>query len=101
MDKLGKILPRVLRRQPGGGRLLATQVAAAFRSIIGSEPARLCDEVELRSGTLVVTTSSPALAHQLRLDSETIVERLNALNLGRRVRTVRVRIGRSTPAGDS
>ena len=96
MDKLGNILPRVLRRQPGGARLLGTQVAAAFRSVIGSEPARLCDEVELRSGTLLVTTSSPALAHQLRLDSETIVGRLNAMELGRRVRSLRVRIGRST-----
>jgi chaperonin cofactor prefoldin len=62
--------------------------------MIGAEPARFCDEVELRSGTLLVTTSSPALAHQLRLDAETIVERLNRLDLGRRVRTLRVRIGR-------
>lgn len=96
MDKLGNILPRVLRRQPGGGRLLGSQVAGAFRELIGSEPARLCDEVELRSGTLVVTTSSPALAHQLRLDAEMIIERLNRLDLGRRVRALRVRIGRST-----
>lgn len=96
MDKLGNILPRVLRRQPGGGKLLGTQVATAFRAMIGSEPARLCDEVELRSGTLLVTTSSPALAHQLRLDAETIIVRLNGLDLGRRVRTLRVRIGRST-----
>ncbi len=96
MDKLGNIIPRVLRKQPGGARLLGTQVAAAFRTMIGSEPARLCDEVELRSGTLLVTTSSPALAHQLRLDAETIVERLNGMELGRRVRILRVRIGRST-----
>ncbi len=97
MDKLGNILPRVLRRQPGGARLIGGQVAAAFRTLIGSEPARLCDEIELHSGTLVVTTSSPALAHQVRLDSETIIARLNALDLGRKVRTIRVRIGHSTP----
>jgi hypothetical protein len=78
--------------------LLGTQVAAAFRTLIGPEPARLCDEVELHSGTLVVTTSSPALAHQLRLDSEMIVSRLNGLDLGRKVRAVRVRIGRSAPS---
>jgi hypothetical protein len=96
VDKLGNILPRVLRKQPGGGRLLGTQVAAAFRGLIGAEPAKLCDEVELHSGTLVVTTSSPALAHQLRLDSETIVARLNGLDIGRKVRVIRVRIGRST-----
>jgi len=98
VDKLGNILPRVLRRQPGGARLIGGQVAASFRTVIGVEPARLCDEIELHSGTLVVTTSSPALAHQLRLDSELIMARLNGLDLGRKVRAIRVRIGHSTPA---
>jgi len=97
VDKLGNILPAVVRRQPGGARLLGTRVATAFRAVIGTEPARLCDEVELKSGVLMVTTSSPALAHQLRLDAETVIDRLNAMDLGRRVRTLRVRIGRSTP----
>ena len=97
MDKLGNILPAVLRRQPGGGRLLGTQVAAAFRTVIGPEPARLCDAIELKAGVLMVTTSSPALAHQLRLDAETVIARLNGMELGRRVRILRVRIGRSTP----
>jgi hypothetical protein len=95
---LGNILPRVLRRQPRGAELIGTTVAAAFRTVIGAEPASLCDEIELHSGTLVVTTSSPALAHQLRLDSETILRRLKDLELGRKVRAMRVRIGRSTPA---
>lgn len=93
MDKLGKILPGILRRQPGGGRLLAGQVASAFRTLLGPDVAKLCQDVELRSGTLLITTSSPALAHQLRLDAETIVDRLNRLNLGLRVRSIRVRIG--------
>jgi Dna[CI] antecedent, DciA len=96
VDKLGNILPRILRRQPGGARLLGTQVAVAFRVLLGPDVARLCDEVELRAGTLLVTTSSPALAHQLRLDSETIIARLNRAELGRKVRTLRVRIGRPT-----
>jgi len=76
---------------------MGTQVASAFRSLIGPEVAVLCDDVELRAGTLLVTTSSPALAHQLRLDAETILARLNRPDLGRKVRTLRVRIGRSTP----
>ena len=97
MDKLGNILPRIVRKQPGGARLLGGQVAAAFRTLLGPDVARLCDEVELRSGTLVVTTSSPALAHQLRLDAETIMSRLNHAELGRKVRELRVRIGRATP----
>ena len=98
MDKLGNILPTVLRRQPGGGRMLGTRVAAEFRAMIGPDPARLCEDVELKAGVLIITTSSPALAHQLRLDAETVVRRLNELELGRHVRSLRVRIGRSTPA---
>lgn len=97
MDKLGNILPKVLRKQPGGGRLMGGQVAAAFRALVGPDVAALCDEVEMRSSTLVVTTSSPALAHQLRLDAETILVRLNRPDLGRKVRELRVRIGRPTP----
>lgn len=96
MDKLGNILPRILRRQPGGARLLGTQVATAFRAILGPDVSMLCDTVELRAGTLLVTTSSPALAHQLRLDAETIVTRLNRAELGRRIKSLRVRIGHPT-----
>ena len=80
MDKLGNILPRILRKQPGGARLMGMQVATAFRVVMGPDIARLCDEVELRSGTLLVTTSSPALAHQLRLDAETILARARSLS---------------------
>jgi hypothetical protein len=97
VDKLGNILPRVIRRQPGGTRLIGTQVAAAFRHLMGPEVAILCEQVELRSGTLLVSTSSPALAHQLRLDAETILARLNRPDLGRTVRTLRVRIGNFPP----
>ena len=32
-----------------------------------------------------------------RLDAETVIARLNGMDLGRRVRILRVRIGRSTP----
>lgn len=97
MDKLGNILPKIVRRQPGGGRIMGSQVALAFRALIGPDVAPLCDDVELRGWTLVVTTSSPALAHQLRLDAETIIARLNRPELGRRVRMLRVRVGRPTP----
>jgi hypothetical protein len=97
VDKLGNILPKIVRRQPGGGRIMGSQVALAFRALIGPDVAPLCDDVELRGWTLVVTTSSPALAHQLRLDAETIIARLNRPELGRRVRMLRVRVGRPTP----
>jgi Dna[CI] antecedent, DciA len=85
VDKLGNILPRIVRKQPGGHRLMGSQVVAAFRSLLGPDIARLCDEVELRAGILLVTTSSPA---------ESILVRLNRPELGRKVKTLRVRIGR-------
>lgn len=97
MDKLGNILPRIVRKQPGGQRLMAGQVASAFRTLLGPDIAPLCDEIDLRSGILLVTTSSPALAHQLRLDAESILARLNRPELGRKVRMLRVRIGRPMP----
>jgi hypothetical protein len=97
VDKLGNILPKILRRQPGGARILGGQVASAFRTLLGPDVAVMCEEVELRAGTLLVTTSNPALAHQLRLDAEAILARLNRPELGRKVRTLRVRVGRSTP----
>jgi hypothetical protein len=96
VDKLGNILPRVVRRQPGGGRLIGGQVASAFKTLMGPEVAVFCEAVEVQSGALLVTTSNPALAHQLRLDAEKILERLNSLDLGRKVRSLRVRIGRAT-----
>ena len=76
---------------------MGAQVAVAFRTLMGPEVARLCDEVEFRGGILLISTSSPALAHQLRLDAEAIMARLNQPELGRTIRTVRVRIGRPTP----
>ena len=75
--------------------MIAGQIASAFRTLMGPEVAVFCEEVELRSGALLVTTSNPALAHQLRLDAEKIIERMNGLDLGRKVRTLRVQIGRS------
>jgi hypothetical protein len=62
---------------------------------MGPEIAVFCEAVDLKSGALLITTSNPALAHQLRLDAEKIIERMNALDLGRKVRVLRVRIGRA------
>ncbi len=95
MDKLGKILTRVVARQPQGARVLAARTARAFRDLLGPELEAACERVELRGTTLTVATSNPALAHQLRLDSEHILARLNLALSGRPVRALRVRTGRS------
>ncbi|HLQ61877.1 MAG TPA: DUF721 domain-containing protein [Candidatus Acidoferrales bacterium] len=95
MDKLGKILGRVIARQPQGGRVIAARTAWIFRELLGPDLEAACESVELRGSTLTVATSNPALAHQLRLDSELLLARLNQALTERRVKTLRVRTGRS------
>jgi Dna[CI] antecedent, DciA len=94
VDKLGNILPRVLAVQPGSEQLAELRVRAAFRTLLGEGLADACEEVTLQAGTLCVTTTNPALAHQLRDDGGRLLERLNQEGqLPRRVRRLRVRTG--------
>ena len=94
MDKLGNLLGRVIARQPNNGQIARLRVRLALFDLLGPDLAGACEEVELRGGTLIVSVTNPALAHQLRLDGERLVERLNASGLPRPVRALRVRTGR-------
>ncbi|MFZ0215698.1 MAG: DUF721 domain-containing protein [Candidatus Dormiibacterota bacterium] len=96
MHKLGDILPRVLSKQPDAGRLLEVRLQIAFRTILGEQLSGFCEEITVRGSTVWVATGNPALAHQLRLDGETLLRRLNEESgLPRRVRAIKVRTGRS------
>lgn len=94
MDKLGNLLPRVLSRQPGARQLREIRIQEAFRRLLGPDLAPSLDSLKVRGGTLTISTPNPALAHQLRLDSEQILVQLRGLGL----RTIRVRTGRSMEA---
>ena len=94
MDKLGKLLPRVVARQPGAATLIEHRLRIAFREVVGEVLAAACEVVEVRGSTLLVTTSNPALAHQLRLDCERLLERVNRdSRLPRKLRHLSVRVG--------
>jgi Dna[CI] antecedent, DciA len=85
-------------RQPGSAVLVEHRLRLVFREVIGEALAGSCESIEVQRSTVFVTTSNPALAHQLRLDSERLMERLNQeSNLPRRVRAIRVRVGTSGP----
>ena len=99
MDKLGKVLPKVLRKQPGAARVTEMRVRLAFIEVLGQELAAVCDTVELRGSTLSVTTGNPALAHQLRLDAERLLERLNEHPQGRLLKVLKVQTGRRAGGG--
>jgi hypothetical protein len=94
VDKLGKILPRVIARTPNRGRIVEAHIRGAFAAVLGEQLAAMCDSVELRGGVLTVRTSNPALAHQLSADASPLLARLNDLALGRRVTKLQVRTGR-------
>jgi predicted nucleic acid-binding Zn ribbon protein len=94
VDKLGKVLPTVLRRQGVQGKVAELRARLVFMELMGKELADCCEKVELRGSTLTVTATNPAFAHQLRLDSEELMLRLNSRLIGRRVRSIRVTIGR-------
>ncbi len=97
MDRLGKVLPRVLARQRHTGAIVAEyRLRQAFREVLGDALAGACESIEVRGSVVSVTTANPALAHQLRLDAEELMRRLNAESkLTKPVRAIRVRIGRA------
>jgi len=94
VDKLGNLLPRVLAKQPGAAKIVEMRLRLAFVDLIGPSLAGNCELIEVRGSAVSITTSNPALAHQLRLDSELLMARLNERQLGRRIRSIRVRTGR-------
>jgi hypothetical protein len=77
VDKLGKILETVVRRQPRSAALTGVQLKLALAAILGEELAAGCQAVELRQSTVWIATSNLALAQQLRSDSQEVLRRLN------------------------
>jgi len=67
----------------------------AFREVLGEALATACEIIEVRGSTLSISTGNPALAHQLRLDAQELIRRLNAqARPTRPVLALKVRIGR-------
>jgi len=96
VDRLGKVLPRVLARQPRASLVAEYRLRQAFREVLGEALASACETIEVRGAIVSVSTANPALAHQLRLDAEELMRRLNAESkLTRPVREIKVRIGRT------
>jgi Dna[CI] antecedent, DciA len=94
VDKVGNLLARVIQRQPGSGQLTEYRLRIAFREVIGEALAAGCESIQVHGTTVSITTSNPALAHQLRIDSERLMQRLNQESrLPGRIRTIRVRVG--------
>ncbi len=97
MDKVGKVLSRVIAAQPRSRQIGELRLRLALVEMLGPGLGEALAEVHLRGRTLSISISNPALAHQLRLDASTVIARLNALGMGRPLTELKVRTGRGAP----
>ena len=85
----------MLSKQPRAALVVEYRLRQAFRDVLGEALAAACETIEVRGSTVSISTGNPALAHQLRLDSEELMARLNArARMTRPVLAIKVRIGR-------
>jgi predicted nucleic acid-binding Zn ribbon protein len=77
MRSIGAALPRTLRSLGIARRTREAQALWLWPQLLGHELAGESQALKLSGGTLWVTASSTALAHQLHLERTTLIERLN------------------------
>jgi hypothetical protein len=94
VDKLGKILPTVVARQPRSAVFVEVRLRLALAAVLGEELAAGCQAIEVRKSTVWITTHNPDLAHQLRSEREHLIRRLNQeTHLRQPVRRLQVEVG--------
>jgi len=87
------VMDRVLARLGGDGRILERRVFKAFTDSVGGVLAARTAPEQLRGTTLFVLVASSALAHELTLLKQPVLERLaKALGAGI-VTDLRTRVG--------
>ena len=77
MRRLGEALPRALKSLGISRRTREAQALWLWPRVIGPHLASESRALKLTGGTLLVSASSPALAHQLHLERTMLIERLN------------------------
>jgi predicted nucleic acid-binding Zn ribbon protein len=91
MRSVGEALPRALKLLGISRRTREAQALLLWPQVIGPDLARESQALKLTGGTLLVTASSPALAHQLHLERTMLIERLNEAIGAPAVREIRFR----------
>jgi hypothetical protein len=88
---IGAALPQALKSLGISRRTREAQALWLWPQLLGPDLARESQALKLTGGTLWVTASSPALAHQLHLERGGLIERLNAMIGTPAVREIRFR----------
>lgn len=91
MRSVGAALPKALKSLGISRRTREAQALWLWPEVVGDHLARESRALKLRGGTLLVSASSPALAHQLHLERGTLIERLNVRIGAPVVREIRFR----------
>jgi predicted nucleic acid-binding Zn ribbon protein len=77
MRSVGAALPKALTSLGIARRTREAQAIWLWPQVVGEPIARETHALKLTGGTLLVTASSPALAHQLHLERGMLIARLN------------------------
>jgi len=77
MRSIGSALPKTLASLGITRRTREAQALWLWPQVVGEHLARETKALKLTGGTLLVTASSPALAHQLHLERSMLIDRLN------------------------
>ncbi len=91
MRSIGAALPKTLTSLGITRRTREAQALWLWPQVVGEHLARETKALKLTGGTLLVTASSPALAHQLHLERTLLIDRLNERIGARAVREIRFR----------
>lgn len=91
MRKVGDALPRTLRALGIARRTHEAQALWLWPQILGADLVKEAPAIRLAGGTLWVSASSTALAHQLHLERSVLIERLNTMIGAPVVREIRFR----------
>jgi hypothetical protein len=91
MRRIGAALPQTLRTLGISRRTREAQALWLWPQLLGSDLAHETQALKLAGGTLWVSASSPALAHQLHLERGGLIERLNAMIGAPVIREIRFR----------
>ncbi|TME84796.1 MAG: DUF721 domain-containing protein [Chloroflexi bacterium] len=91
MRSIGAALPKTLTSLGITRRTREAQALWLWPQVVGEHLACETKALKLTGGTLLVTASSPALAHQLHLERSLLIDRLNERIGARAVREIRFR----------
>jgi len=91
MRSIGAALPKALKSLGISRRTREAQALWLWPQLVGEHLAHETHALKLTGGTLWVTASSPALAHQLHLERSILIDRINEQIGALAVREIRFR----------